>query len=166
MTTRSAHHATFVVERTYPTLPARTFAAWASKAAKARWFACHDEWVLTEFTLDFRVGGEEHLRTGPAGGTVHAYDAVYQDIVPGERIVYAYGMRLDETRISVSLTTVEFRPEGTGSRLVFTEQVTFLDGYDGLADREEGTRVGLDNLGAFLHREAEASAPGLGRTLQ
>ncbi len=43
-----------------------------------------------------------------------------QDIVPDERIIFTYDMRLDETRISVSLATVELeparRPGGDGGR--------------------------------------------------
>ena len=36
MTERSVTHATFVIERTYPTSPARVFAAFASREAKMR----------------------------------------------------------------------------------------------------------------------------------
>jgi uncharacterized protein YndB with AHSA1/START domain len=62
-------------------------------------------------------------------------------------------MYMDETRISVSLATVEFEPEGAGTRLVYTEQGAFLDGYDAPAGREQGTRDLLDALGAELGRE-------------
>ena len=62
-------------------------------------------------------------------------------------------MYLDGTRISVSLATVEFRPEGAGTRLIFTEQGAFLDGYDDPAQREQGTRDLLDALGTELRRE-------------
>ena len=57
------------------------------------------------------------------GGPIHHYDAIYQDIVPNERIIYGYDMHLDDKRISVSLATVEFKPAGKGTRLTFTEQV-------------------------------------------
>ena len=40
-----------------------------------------------------------------------------------------------------------------GTRLIFTEQAAFLDGYNDLAGREEGTRAGLGNLDAELKRE-------------
>lgn len=37
MSERSSEHATFVLERTYPTAPAKVFAAWATAEAKRAW---------------------------------------------------------------------------------------------------------------------------------
>ena len=150
MTERSTEHATFVLERSYAASPARVFAAWADPAQKAQWFVGPDEWIKFTHETDFRVGGRERLSTGPAGGTVHKFDCCYQDIVPDRRIIYSYDMHLDDTRISVSLTTIEFKPEGAGTRLIFTEQGVFLDGTDSAATREQGTQGLLDKLGAAL----------------
>jgi len=96
--------------------------------------------------------GRERVSGGPKGGPVHAYDACYQDIVPNERIILAYDMHLDDKRISVSLATIELKPAGAGTRLIYTEQGAFLDGYDDPAGREHGTRALLDNLEAALKR--------------
>jgi uncharacterized protein YndB with AHSA1/START domain len=153
MTERSTEHSTFVVERTYPSSPARVFAAWADPVAKARWFAGPEEWEAGPREFDFRVGGRERMSGGPAGGPVHSFDAVYQDIVEDERIVYSYDMHLDDKRISVSLATVQLEPAGDGTRLVFTEQSVYLDGADFPAQRERGTGALLDSLGAELARE-------------
>jgi hypothetical protein len=62
-------------------------------------------------------------------------------------------MNLGDTRISVSLATVEFKPAGKGTRLIFTEQGAFLDGHDTPAQREQGTGYLLDALGEELRRE-------------
>jgi uncharacterized protein YndB with AHSA1/START domain len=146
MSDRSIEHATFVVERVYDASPERTFAAWSDPEAKARWFS--DPELGLE--LDFRVGGwERHEGTLP-GGHHYAYEAVYRDIVPGRRIVYTYDMRLDGVRISVSLATAEFHPEGAGTRLVFTELGAFLDGHEPPAQRESGMGSLLDALGRCL----------------
>lgn len=152
MAERSVTHATFTVERRYDASPARVFNAFADPATKARWFAGPDDWGTPEFEMDFRVGGREFNRGGPKGGPVHSFDARYCDIVPDARIVYSYDMYIDETRISVSLATVELKPHGSGTRLVFTEQGAFLDGHDTPADREQGTGWLLDALDAELKR--------------
>jgi uncharacterized protein YndB with AHSA1/START domain len=151
MTERLVVHDTFAIEREYDAAPARVFAAWADPAAKARWFG--GEVKEGDFELDFRVGGTEINRgTGP-DGSVFTFEALYQDIVPDERIVYSYDMHLGETRISVSLTTVEFKPSGDGTRLILTEQGAFLDGHDDPALRTQGTGGLLDALGEELQRE-------------
>ena len=155
MTQRSVTHATFVLERTYAASPARVFKAWADPEIKARWFRGPEEWSRGKYELDFRIGGRERLAGGPQGGTVHLYKAMYQDIVPDERIIIAYDMHLDDRRISVSLLTVELKPDGKGTRLTFTEQGAFLDGWDETAGRERGSAGLLDKLGRELERQAK-----------
>jgi uncharacterized protein YndB with AHSA1/START domain len=152
MTERSVTHATFVVERTYDASPDRVFAAWADPAAKARWFGNPDDGV-DEFELDFRVGGRELSRGTAPNGKPYTYEARYQDIVPDDRIVYAYDMHLEEARISVSLSTVQLSPEGEGTRLTYTEQGAFLDGLDTPEQREQGSGALFDALGEELRKE-------------
>ena len=157
MTERSVTHATIVVERTYDAAPARVFAAWADPAVKARWFAGPEDWESGGYELDFRVGGREISRGGPPGGPVFTYEAIYQDIVPDQRFVSTYAMYQDETRISVSLATVELEPAGAGTRLVLTEQGAFLDGLDTPASREQGTGALFDALEAELRRQTASA---------
>jgi uncharacterized protein YndB with AHSA1/START domain len=154
MTERSVTHATFVVERTYPTSPARVFAAWADPTIKARWFGAPGEGENGASEFDFRVGGREYSSGKAPNGLHYRYDARYQDIVPDRRIVYTYDMHLDAARISVSLATVEFTPAGAGTRLTVTEQGAYLDGLDTPAQREAGTNLLMDQLGEALKREA------------
>jgi uncharacterized protein YndB with AHSA1/START domain len=157
MTERSVTHATFVIERNYAASPARVFAAFASRTAKASWFQGPDEWGPSDHELDFRVGGRERVSGGPKGGPIHIFEARFQDIVPNERIISSYDMHFDDKRISVSLATVEFKPAGAGTRLIYTEQGAFLDGYDDAGSREHGTRGLLDKLDAALRRETAST---------
>jgi uncharacterized protein YndB with AHSA1/START domain len=150
MTKRNTTHATFVIEREYKAAPAKVFAAFASPQSKAKWFGGPDDWEKSNHKLDFRVGGKESVSGGPPGGTVHSYDATIWDIVENERIVISYELHLDETRISVSLGTTEIKPNGAGSKLIYTEQGAFLDGYDDAGQREQGTQELFDQLETFL----------------
>ena len=150
---RHVTHATFSLERSYPVPPARVFAAWADPAAKARWFTPSPD---SGHQLDFRVGGREVAR-GRQGGAVLAFESVYRDVVPGERIVYSSVLSSDERVATVSITTVEFGAEGEDTRLVLTEQGTFLDGLEQPGWRERGTSDQLDALGAEV-RSGETRA--------
>lgn len=64
----SVVHSTFSIERTYPSTPARVFAAFANPVTKRRWFAEGEGWEVDEFTVDFRVGGREVARFRFKGG--------------------------------------------------------------------------------------------------
>jgi uncharacterized protein YndB with AHSA1/START domain len=152
MSKRSATHGTFTLERGYDAAPARVFKAWADPAIKARWFGGLADWQMLERSIDFRVGGTERLSGRKGSGVVSTFDAVYHDIVPDQRIIYCYDMRLDGVHISASLATVTLAPEGAGTHLTFTEQAVFLDGYDDSGSRERGTRILLEQLGGELAR--------------
>jgi uncharacterized protein YndB with AHSA1/START domain len=151
MTERSVAHTTFVVERRYPVPPATVFEAWADPAAKQIWMDDPDyKSNGTPYELDFRVGGHERFGGLSPDGQPYRYDAVYFDIVPGQRIVYSYEMFEGQDRTSVSLTTVEIVPDADGAKLKYTEQGAFLDGFEKPEGRVEGPTFMLDNLGTYL----------------
>jgi uncharacterized protein YndB with AHSA1/START domain len=145
MTDHSVTHATFSLERSYRASTAQVFSAWADPAAKARWFAGPD----SGHELDFRVGGRE-VNYGRHEGALLTFESFYRDIVSGARIVYTSTLSADETLSTVSLTTVELSPTADGTRLVLTEQGTYLDGLEQPSWREQGTSDWLDALGAEL----------------
>ncbi len=87
----------------------RVFGARAVAENKRQWFACHGDWTPLDFQLDFRPGGSESNRVASTDGVIHAYQARYIDIVPNERIIYAFDMALGDERISVSLATRHLR---------------------------------------------------------
>jgi uncharacterized protein YndB with AHSA1/START domain len=144
MTDHSVKHSTFTLERSYPAPPAAVFAAWSDRDTKATWFAPADG----RYELDFRVGGAESVH-GPAGTGLVARSR-YHDIVPGERIVYSTALSTGEVLSTVSVTTVLLAPDGDGTRLVLTEQGTFLDDQEQPEWREQGTGDWLDALGREL----------------
>lgn len=143
-------HATFVIERIYESSVTKVFRAWADPVRKARWFAGSADMLGRGYQLDFRVGGREVLRSGPAGGPLYTYNAEFRDIIDEQRIVAATDMLADEARISVTLLTLEFHPSGNTTKLLLTEQGAYLDGKETPTQREEGTRALLDSLSASL----------------
>ena len=148
---RSVVHGAFHLERAYEATPEQVYKALSDEAAKSRWFYGPQGWRLIERAMDFRVGGRERVKGGFEGGVTTTFDAIYHDIVPCERIVYTYEMHLDERKISVSLATLQIKPEGERrTKLLVDEQGAFLDGYDDAGSRERGTGDLLDKLGASL----------------
>ena len=146
----------FTIERRFRQAPAETFRAFADPELKRRWFGAPASWTDVVRELDFRAGGSELSVGRDTSGTLHEFRSRYHDIVDGERIVFAYDLLLDERLISVSLTTVEVRPDGAGTRLVFTEHGAFFDDLEDPAEREHGTGLLLDNLAAFLADQVAA----------
>ena len=147
----SVVHGAFHLERAYAATAEELYRALSDEAAKSRWFFGPEGWRLIERTMDFRVGGRERVKGGFDGGVTTTFDAVYHDIVPRERIIYTYEMHLDDRKISVSLATLQIKPEGRGrTRLTVDEQGAFLDGYDDAGARERGTSELLDKIAASL----------------
>lgn len=147
----------FTVTRRYPARPARVFAAFSDRNIKQRWMGCEEVSAPVIERLDFEVGGREISRGGGQDGAEHLFDGKYLDIVPERRIVVAFVMYVGGRKISASLATVEFTPDGAGTLLTFNEQGVYL-GEDGWAEREEGTAAGLDQLDAWLASQHEAAS--------
>lgn len=150
MSDRTVHHAGFTIEREYDVPPTRLFAAFASPVSKRRWFVDGEGWSVDAFDMDFRVGGFERSTFRFGDGPPVANDTLYCDIVPDRRIVVTYTMTVAGAPISSSLATIEFLPEGGGTRLIYTEQDAFLGGADQSGDREAGCRELLEKLGAEI----------------
>ncbi|HEY2080367.1 MAG TPA: SRPBCC domain-containing protein [Streptosporangiaceae bacterium] len=156
MTQRSVIHDTFTIARTYPATSSRVFGAFASQEAKNIWGDTGNlesaDGDASQSEFDFRIGGRERFGFKYEGKT-YRYDAWYYDIVPDQRIVYSYEMYADDTRISVSVATIEFGETSDGAALTWTEQGAYLDGIDGPGAsqlRSEGTAEMLDGLAKYL----------------
>ena len=151
-------HGTFTVERRYDASPARVFAAHADPVAFRRWFAEGEEWTIHNWEHDFRVGGRlsGSFRFGDEGNDTWFNETEYLDIVEGSRIVFSYVMGRESPngriRNSASLATTEIVPDGSGTRLIYTEQGAFLENASDIALREQG----CTELFEALARELEA----------
>lgn len=142
-------HTDFVIEREFAAAPAAVFQAWADPQAKRRWSDCHAEHT-TEYRLDFRPLGHETHRVTYPDGRVQDIEKVFFDIVDARRIAFTYDIRVDARRLSVSLVTVEFFASRVGTRMVYTEQLVYLDGHEDRVQRLHGTQEGFDRLALDL----------------
>jgi uncharacterized protein YndB with AHSA1/START domain len=155
MLEQSVIHSTFNLERNYPCPPQRVFAAFTTPEQKSRWYADGRMMSVEEFQMDFRVGGNDYARfrmpmESPLKGAHLTYKTNYMDIVPVQRIVFAYTLSVEDQRVSASLVTFEFVPAENGTTLVFTEQGSFFENSGGAEMRKVGWGVLLDKLGAAL----------------
>jgi uncharacterized protein YndB with AHSA1/START domain len=146
MTERSIAHGSFTVIRTYPASRARVWQAWSDPVAKAKWFGSPGR---PGDIFDFREGGREYTKA-EFGGDTYTVDIRYEEILPGERIIYTYAMTMNGQRISVSVATIELEDDGAGTRLTVVEHGAYLDGLDNMRQREEGTCALMDTLGTTL----------------
>jgi uncharacterized protein YndB with AHSA1/START domain len=145
MTDRSVAHGSFTIERDYDVPPARVFKAWADPAIKAKWFGAGAAQIF-----EFKEGGREFAGSAAGETPNFTFDVRYYDIVPDNRIVYAYDMTMDGARMSVSVATVEFRERGKGTKMVVTEYGAFLDGHDTVEQRRKGTEMMIEGLKTVL----------------
>ncbi len=154
-------HESFSLERLIAASPARVFKTWADPALKRAWFVDSDgpDWQERDYALDFRVGGMETgrfvLASGPGAGE-HRNVTHYLDIVPDERIVYAYTMAHDGRIHSASLATVALGAENGGTRLTYTEQGSYFGGSDGAQGRQHGWTHLLNALQSVAEKEPAA----------
>ena len=57
MTKRSTVHATFTIERHFPSSREKVFRAYSDPKSKAKWFVGPEDWERSDHKLDFREGG-------------------------------------------------------------------------------------------------------------
>ena len=144
-------HQSFTLERRIAAPPSRVFACWSDPELKRRWFVESDgpEWRTERYDLDFRTGGTESgsflLEEGP-GARRHENITHFLDIVPEERIAFAYTMAVAGRIHSASLATVTFAAADGGTLLRFTEQGAFFEGTEGVVDRRAGWEHLLDAM--------------------
>lgn len=158
MSERTVKHDTIVVERKFKAPPQRVFAAWADPNAQMQWKVPGENWVLAELESDFRIGGREKSRFGPANDPIYNSSGTYLDIVPHLRIVSSFTMHERETPISSTLCTVELLRESSGTRLILTDQSAFFDGREKPSDRQAGWDQILDKLVAQMECEEAKSS--------
>ena len=146
-------HATLAFERMIPAPCNQVFAAYADVDKRKKWGAPSDNTALIYDQADFREGGEDAFRCGSRSSpNIHGATR-YLDVVANRRIVSTETVSVDGRRLCVSLSTLEFNPDGDHTKLKSTIQLISFVGQDIVRGHENGTNASLDNLVSFFSNQ-------------
>ena len=144
--TTQAEALTLRLERVLSASPERVFAAWTQPELLAQWSSPQGI-SIDGGDLDLRVGGHWRVAMRGVDGSTREAFGTYREIVPSKRLVYTHAWRLggpDGGTTPETVLTVEFRAEGTSTRLLLTQT-----GFESPESRD-GHRIGwsssIDNL--------------------
>ncbi|MBL3684232.1 hypothetical protein F2981_08585 [Sinorhizobium meliloti] len=116
--------------------PEQVFEDFADPAAHDRWFVKADNWPSPNIArLPHRRPGKRPVQ--PGRKVFYFNETIYLDIVENGGSSRPIPWR-GRAALSASIATVDLIPEGTGTRVVFTEQGAFLDGLERVEYRREG----------------------------
>ncbi len=150
MTAIAVSQGSFRVERHLAASPARVFQAWSQPEQLALWAAPAEGWAFVIKGFEFRVGGGATFEFGPPGEAPNVDQTRYDDIIHNRRIVTAYAISRGETRISSSVSCLEFLEVEEGTLLRVIETGVFLDGRETALIREGGVRQQMAQLAQFI----------------
>ncbi|MBO0334772.1 SRPBCC domain-containing protein [Sneathiella sp. CAU 1612] len=146
----TAVHETIAVSRVFKAAPTRVFAAWTDPESRKKWEPTPEGMEMIYENFDFRPGGLERSEMQQDGTTLVGFETRFLDIVADQRIVSTVAVNADGGVMSCSLHTIEFQPEGTGTRLICHEQVAWLNGMNMRSEHEGGWAVLLERLAAVV----------------
>ena len=149
----STDHGTVVVERTLKVPASRAYGAFADPKQRARWGAPSGSVVFCYDETDFRVGGRDLARCGASEDPRFRVEARYVDIVGERRVVWTEAIHEIDKLLAVNITTVEFQPDGPGTRVKVTVQVTSFVGAGMIHNTKAGHEGSLANMAHHLERD-------------
>ena len=123
------------LRRLYRKSPAETFKAWTDPEELKRWWG-PPGYDAPSIEVDLRVGGRYRFAMRKlADGRTTIVTGVYQEIVPGVRLVFTWNWEVGPPFGSNTLVTVEFREAEGG-----TELVLIHERFDSEQARDEHTK--------------------------
>jgi uncharacterized protein YndB with AHSA1/START domain len=150
VTANQVLHETIVMERTYDAAVDRVFASFADPVVRAKWGVPSDTAVIIYDEANFAIGGRDVFRCGARSDPKYRGETHYLHIVPESHIVSSETIDADGRRLSASLTTVQFMPKGTQTKLTLTVQVAAFEGRDMIEGAKFGHNAALANLAKAL----------------
>jgi uncharacterized protein YndB with AHSA1/START domain len=103
------------ITRRYPASPEKVWRAWTEPQALSAWFGPGDTNSVVIAELDVRPGGKYRIRFRTPDGEEHEVGGVYEEVLPGRRLVFSWAWHSTPDRIS--RVTVELAPDNGGTVL-------------------------------------------------
>ena len=151
MTTDTGH---FDLTRTLPLAPDRLWHLLTDGQMRETWGAPEEGMVLTMDKSDFRVGGHETHRCGPADDPEFTVDTRWYRIDGPHDAAFTETVNIGGSAIATTLVTYRVTAEGTGSRLDVSVAVSSFTGPDADGEFKAGWEAGLTNLEALAAKMA------------
>jgi len=146
MSTAAAVKPSLTIKRRFNAPPAKAYSAWIEPEKIARWFGPPGSTVV-EAKFDARVGGQFIILAKSATGEEFHVSGTVKEAIANERLVYSWVWRGTPDR--VSLVTVDFKPDGTGTLLTLTHEQFFDE--DARNRHSQGWEAVLTKLEAILN---------------
>lgn len=138
----------FVVTRMFDAPLRLVYRAWSDPDVFRRWWVPEGAGMsLLSCEMDVRTGGKYRLVfEHPAFDAPMAFFGTYQEVVPGERMVWT-----NEESDEVAVTTVLFEEAPGGTRVTYSERYATAAGLeDALAGSAQGLPVQFAQLDGLL----------------
>jgi len=123
-TARPAERPSLTITRRVRARPEKVYAAWTEPEQLVRWFGpATVKPGSARADLDLRVGGRYRISFEAQSGEYYEVGGIYREVVPNERLVFSWAWHSTPER--ESLVTVQLKPDGGGTLLVFNHAQFF-----------------------------------------
>ncbi len=122
---RPSTRPSLTLQRRLNATPAQVYAAWTDPQKIIQWFgpASTVSGSLNVKALNVRRGGDFRISFNTDNGEYHEIAGVYQEVVPGQKLVFSWAWHSTPER--ESLVTVTIKAEGKISLLTLTHEKFF-----------------------------------------
>ncbi|HEY4438860.1 MAG TPA: SRPBCC domain-containing protein [Candidatus Elarobacter sp.] len=146
--------ADLVITRTFDAPRSLVWEAWTDPEQAKQWWS-PETFTTPVFESDLRVGGRIHIVMRQPDGTTYPDTGVYEEIVPGERLVRYSSIELEPGKVGFEArTAVTFEDDGAGTKVTASQWFFNVapEAEYAPAGAHEGWRTMLDKLAAYLRR--------------
>lgn len=138
------------VSKAFPVPVARLYQAWIAPEELKQWWHPMGNTLQRAITKPEVGAPVEYVFATESGEHSFTTSGTYKEVQEGQRLVYTWNWQLPAATVSDSdyLLTIQFSSEGSGSRLLVTQE-NFKD-EEAVQPHREGWEKGLEELHRFL----------------